>query len=198
MLEIIDLDVYHTDHTLLSGVSFTLNSGELIHIQGANGVGKTTLLNILAGIYLPDNGSVMFNNQLIHHDLPGYQRQLCYVGHKTGVSQHLTPRTHCRFDLNIDPLTAEKWLSNINLMEHADLPCGQLSYGQRKLVGLLRLNLELKKLWLLDEPFVGLDASAVQSLVLQIQAHLAVGGMIVLTSHQTIPQTLTNYSSYIL
>ena len=198
MLEIIDLTIHHTANTLFSGVCFSLNAGELIHIQGSNGAGKTTLLNILAGILLPDHGCMLLNGQSVHKNLLEYQNNICYVGHKTGVNQHLTPRTHCRFDLNINHATSEKWLRNLGLLACADIQCGQLSFGQRKLVGLLKLNNRCKNIWLLDEPFVGLDQQAIQILVLQLKEHLNSAGRVVLTSHQPIPETLTNYSRYAL
>ena len=198
MLEIIDLEVHYADKTLLSSVCFHLNAGELIHIQGSNGAGKTTLLNVLAGIMLPSDGGVMFMGQSIHKNLINYQSQLCYIGHQTGVNQHLTPRTHCHFDLNIDPATSEQWIQNIGLSNYADVPCAQLSFGQRRLVGLLRLNHNFKHIWLLDEPFVGLDHVAVDKLVSKLNNHLQAGGRIVLTSHQAIPETLANYSKYVL
>ncbi len=196
MLEIKDLLVNHTDDTLFSGVCFTLNAGEIIHIQGANGSGKTTLLNVLTGIRTPDNGHVLFNGKSIYADLINYTSNLCYVGHKTGVNQNLTARNYCRFDLNIDTETCEKWLENIGLLAHADIPCRELSFGQRRLISLLRLNKSFKPIWLLDEPFVGLDERALQALVLQLKNHLQAAGRVILTSHQTIPGAFTHYSRY--
>ena len=85
-----------------------------------------------------------------------------------------------------------------NLDNHLDQPCGLLSAGQRRQVGLLRLWLSDARLWLLDEPLVALDEKALSQLMRHIEAHRKKGGAVLLTSHKAIPINQTEYQEYLL
>jgi heme exporter protein A len=85
-----------------------------------------------------------------------------------------------------------------NLNAHLDSLCGILSSGQKRQVGLLRLWLSNAPIWLLDEPFVALDEKALTVIMNKIQAHREKGGMVLLTSHQSIPLERSAYKDYFL
>ena len=200
MLEILDLDFDYPDKSVLKAIQFAVPAGHLMHLRGGNGAGKTTLLKLLAGMLRPTKGDICYDRQSIHEDLPSYQQSICYIGHKTGVSQLLTVRENCRFDLRRDGtgLSFEALIHDFALEGLEDDVCGLLSVGQRRRVGLLRLLMSDAHLWLLDEPLVALDHHAVTMLMIAIQTHLANGGLVVLSSHQNLPLGTDNYQEYLL
>lgn len=198
MLEVANLSFDYPDRPLLQGIQFTANAGCLLHLRGSNGAGKTTLLKLLAGMLHPIEGCINYQGSSIHNDLPGFQQQLCYVGHKTGVSQLLTVRENCRFELqnSRSVLSFDVLIKTFALEGLEDTACGLLSVGQRRRVGLLRLLMSDASLWLLDEPFVALDNEAVALLLVTLERHLLGGGVVVLTSHQQVAISKGKYQEY--
>lgn len=200
MLEVHNLDFDYPDKQVLHGVEFTVNSGCILHLRGGNGVGKTTLLKLLAGILRPEHGDIQYCGQSIMADMAAYQQHICYVGHKTGISQLLTVRENCRFELHRDQsmLSFEEMITLFSLQGLEDVACNLLSVGQRRRVGLLRLLMSNAPLWLLDEPLVGLDTEAISLLIASISKHQTNGGQVVLTSHQNLPLKKEHYQEYCL
>lgn len=200
MLEIEHLDFDYPDKLLLQGVQFKVAPGHLLHLRGGNGVGKTTLLKLLAGILHPTQGDIRYCGRSIREDIAAYQQNICYVGHKTGVSQLLTVRENCRFELHchIRGLKVEELIKSFGLQGLDTIPCGLLSVGQRRRVGLLRLVMSNASLWLLDEPLVALDQEAIVILMESLNKHLTHGGLVVLTSHQKLPLRHETYQEYCL
>lgn len=195
MLNVSHLSFDYGHKPLLTDINFTLSTHRLLYLTGANGKGKSTLLRLLVGLFRPTAGDIFYANQPIYDDLPTYQQQLCYVGHKTGVNQLLTASEYCRNEVpgyDGHPMAA-KFLQGIN----PQTLNGQLSAGQRRRLGLLRLLTTKAKLWLLDEPFVGLDKASTAQLTQLLDEHLLQGGQIILTSHQPLP-TSQAYQEYCL
>lgn len=197
-LTIKSLTYAHADEPLLSKLSFSLQPGELLHIQGANGTGKTTLLRLLAGILPSPVQTIFWQGRPIDDDLVDFQRNLCYVGHKSGLSLALTVRENCYFDLHSEVSfeALDELLADFNLLSLSEEPCFRLSEGQRRRVGLMRLFMTKACLWLLDEPLVALDNLSLQRLIAQLNKHLTRGGLIILSSHQALPDTLMSKSCY--
>ena len=187
MLDVRHLDFDYPDKPLLKNISFFLAESQLLHLQGENGKGKTTLLRILAGLLQPTAGEVFCTEEA-----------LSYIGHKTGVSALLTPREHWRLELlqNKDKAAFEAVSQQLGLLGMEDTLCGLLSAGQRRRVGLMRLLISRAKLWLLDEPFSALDVQTVFVLKTIIEKHLAERGSVILTSHQTLPFDHASYMAY--
>lgn len=198
MLDVLNLNFDYQEQPLLNEVTFHLPAGGLLHLRGANGAGKTTLLKLIAGLYCPADGQIHFFNQNIHQDLAAYQRQLCFVGHKTGINPSLTLRENCFFDLKYNGMPIEELIAIFNLERHLDLPSGLLSAGQRRQVGLLRLWMSDAQLWLLDEPLVALDDKALELIMNKINTHRAQGGAVLLTSHQKLLLHPSVYQEYSL
>jgi heme exporter protein A len=197
MLEVIQLDFDYADRPLLQGINVVVSPGSLLHLKGANGRGKTTLLKLIAGLIHPKEGTIQYQHQSILKDLAHYHRQICYVGHKSGVNQWLTPRENLRFDPHFSVTHSdEEFMQRFSLQGYEDMPCAFLSEGQRRRVGLMRLLFSQANLWLLDEPFTALDTGAVEALMSCLQNHLEKGGQIVLTSHQPLPFKLEGYQEY--
>lgn len=194
MLDVVNLQCTRGDRCLFSGIGFSVGAGELLHLYGHNGSGKTTLLRTLCGLISPSEGEVRWNGQAIRRQRDEYAAQLLYLGHKNGLKDDLTGVENllvaCR--LSGVAVTAEKaWdvLEQMGLRGHEDLPARVLSQGQQKRVALARLLLSQAPLWILDEPFVGLDVAAVALLENVLAAHVAQGGMVILTTHQEVALT---------
>ena len=194
MLEVINLQCTRGDRRLFSGVGFTLCKGELLHLYGHNGSGKTTLMRTLCGLVAPTEGEVCWNAVSIRKQRDEYAAELLYLGHKNGLKDDLTGVENllvaCRLS-GISVTENQAWdvLEQMGLRGHEDLPARVLSQGQQKRVALARLLMSEAPLWILDEPFVGLDVAAVALLEQVLANHVAKGGMVILTTHQEVALT---------
>jgi len=189
MLECIDLECIRGDRVLFTGLNFTVQSGELIHVKGVNGSGKTSLLRILCGLMLQAEGEVHWNGGNIRKLKEEYQRELLYLGHLPGIKADLTALENLRVNnaLSGNPISEEdawKALGKIGLKGREDLPARVLSQGQQRRVALARLLVSKAKVWILDEPFTALDIKAVAALQDVLSNHVTNNGMVILTTHQ--------------
>ena len=200
MLNVINLNFDYPDKPLLTSINLKLSLGEVLHLRGDNGSGKTTLIKLIAGLLPPDHGDIQYQGHSIYQDLLQYQKKICYVGHKTGVSHLLSPIEVLSLELNHQkpPSSLTDLVRHFHLESVADVPCGLLSVGQRRRVALLRLALTSASLWLLDEPFVALDKKSIEILMFYIDKHIKNGGAILVTSHQVLPLNRNAYQEYIL
>lgn len=176
---------------LFSGVSFTLQPGQWLHLEGDNGVGKTSLLRLACGLSALENGEITWNNQAVSKDPQTFRANLAYLGHQLALKDDLSPLENLQTDAAIvgRQLTvsdAKQALAQMGLRGREDLPVRVLSQGQKRRTALARLLVSSAKLWVLDEPFVALDTMAQNALSEVINAHLAKQGMVLLTSHQAV------------
>ena len=189
MLDVIDLTCHRGDRPLFRGLSFNLRRGALLHVRGANGCGKTTLLRTLCGLTQPASGHVHWQGQSIHEQFDAYRQQLCYIGHGNAIHGDLTSLENLQFEACLageDRSEAHPELSALGLGRVAGLPSKLLSQGQKRRVALARLSILKRTLWVLDEPFAALDSGAMQQLSAVLAQHLDRGGMCLLTSHQEV------------
>ncbi|MEW8015231.1 MAG: cytochrome c biogenesis heme-transporting ATPase CcmA [Candidatus Sedimenticola endophacoides] len=194
MLEVVDLECARGDRQLFSGLCFTLEPGELLHLHGHNGSGKTTLMRTLCGLILPSAGEIRWGGESITDVEDDFCRDLVYVGHKNGIKDDLNGVENLRIACVLDgvPISeAAAWesLERIGLRGHDDLPARVLSQGQKRRVSLARLLAHKARLWILDEPFTALDKAAVEFLQSVVREHVANGGMVILTTHQEVSLT---------
>lgn len=190
MLEARELEAMRGGATLFSGLAFTLRPGALLRVTGANGSGKTSLLRLLCGLAQPNAGEVCWNGERIRALREEYWKQLAYVGHANALKDDLTVAENLEAGcalagLDAAPARLRAAIARFGLDGRERLPVKLLSQGQRRRAALARLALsETLALWILDEPFAALDADAVEQVQAVAGAHLARGGMIVLTTHQ--------------
>ena len=188
MLEVSQLTAIRDERILFESLSFTINSGELVQIEGRNGTGKTTLLRIVTG--LGDSGEIFWNGENIESNRDAYHQDLLFLGHQTGVKRELTAYENLRFYLNIhsrkpvDKETIYSALMKVGLVGREDVPVAQLSAGQQRRVALARLWLSDHKLWILDEPLTAIDKQGVKVLESLFLSHAEDGGIVILTTHQ--------------
>lgn len=201
-LQINQVSCLRGDRRLLENISFTLKSGELIHLKGHNGSGKTTLMRTIAGLLFAESGSIEWNGADIRREAEAYRAALLYLGHLNGLKDELNAVENLRIQAAIFGDTVSEsaiWrvLQDIGLRGHEDIPSKFLSQGQKRRVALARLWLSKAPLWILDEPFSALDQAALEQLQHILRQHLAKGGLLLLTSHQSVEllqqehQTLT-------
>lgn len=189
MLEASNLDCLRGGRTLFRGLSFSLKGGELLRIAGANGSGKTSLLRILCGLLLPDAGDVRWRGTPIRRLREDYSRHLVYLGHAPAVKDDLAAAENLTIACALAGRTATQQQAE-KALESYGLPADgvavrRLSQGQRRRAALARLLLSAEApLWLLDEPFAALDASAARLTEELIARHLAGGGAVAYTTHQ--------------
>jgi len=188
MLETTGLACERGGLRLFSDVAFTLAPGGLLRVRGPNGAGKTTLLRTLAGLTRPAAGQIRWSGAGAG-DEP--TRRL-FIGHAPGLNDELSVAENLAFALRLSGVAADSAgidaaLDRLGIGRLAALPARFLSQGQRRRAALARLPLSSAiPLWLLDEPFAALDADGIARLAALCAAHLAAGGLIVLTSHQDV------------
>lgn len=190
MLEAADLKCERGGRTLFSSLSFSLQGGEALRIAGANGSGKTSLLRILCGLLFPAQGEVRWQCQPIQRLREEYSRRLAYVGHATGLKDELTAAENLGIACVLAGLAVSGQEVRESLTRFAipvEKPVRELSQGQRRRAALARLALsERVPLWLLDEPFAALDATATRLVEELLLGHVARGGAVAYTTHQDL------------
>lgn len=190
MLKVSGLACSRGERRLFADVSFSLTSGEWLHVQGDNGSGKTSLMRLLVGLSSADAGTILWRDE----PTPSaeFRRDLIYLGHHAAVKEDLTPLENLRLAAALDGIALDERaalaaLIRLGLRGREELPVRVLSAGQKRRVLLARLLTRPAILWVLDEAFNALDVAAVRLLGGLIGEHLAKGGMAVLTSHQPLP-----------
>lgn len=191
MLEASKLECVRGERRLFAGVDFRIEAGELLSLGGANGSGKTSLLRMICGLTPPAAGDIRWHGRAIGELGGEYRAALCYLGHHNAIKEELTPLENLLTSAKLagEPLDEElalDALETVGLGGREDLPCRFLSQGQKRRVALARLVNERRALWVLDEPYVALDAAAVDLVAGLVGAHLQRGGLAVLTTHQPV------------
>jgi len=168
------------DRTLFAGFSLTMAAGEVVHLTGRNGAGKTSLLETIAGLRQPESGRL---------SVPPPE-QMHWIGHKNGLHPALSAGENLQFWCGLtgsDDGGIGAALDRLQLRAARYRPARTLSTGQKRRTALARLLLSHRLWWLLDEPLAGLDVEGTTLFAELVAAHRAAGGAILLTSHQPLP-----------
>ena len=189
-LEAHDLTCIRDDRTLFKNLSFHVEPGQVLLLEGRNGSGKTSLLRTLCAIRLPDSGKITWDGEDIFKLGPEYHAHTAYVGHKDGVKLDLTAVENLTMAKGLgdpnDDITIVEALAQVDLYGFEDVPARNLSAGQQRRLALARLLVTRAKLWILDEPFTSLDTHGIGVVETLFATHLANNGMIAVTSHHSI------------
>ncbi len=176
------------ERIVFRNVSFDVKAGEALILHGPNGSGKTTLLRLIAGLLntlagrmslLDDAGALITGETR--------DRSLHFISHQDAIRSQMRVHETLRFHAALLGTTTkhlDKALDDWGLSPLSGLSGGLLSAGQRRRLSLARLSLEPRRLWLLDEPTVALDAATRKYLTSACTMHLAQGGMIVAATHE--------------
>jgi heme exporter protein A len=171
------------ERTLFAGLTFTLGMGEALLLLGPNGSGKTTLIRTVAGLLAPAAGTIRIQGGDAERSVG---EQCHYVGHLNAIKSSLTVEENatfwCRF-LGGRNESIEAALRAFGLAALRDIPAAYLSAGQKRRLGLARVLMAARPIWLLDEPTVSLDSAALGMLAAAAAAHLAAGGLVIAATH---------------
>ncbi|MCB1435760.1 MAG: heme ABC exporter ATP-binding protein CcmA [Rhodobiaceae bacterium] len=179
-----DLACERGGRMLFSGLSFTLEAGQGMLIEGPNGSGKTTLIRAIAGLGRFARGHIALSGGVAGVEL---DEQAHYVGHADAVKPQLSVTENLAFWAGyLGGGDIGRALDAFGLHPIADLPAQVLSAGQRRKLALSRLALVPRLLWLLDEPSVSLDRAAQQTLAGLMAAHVAGGGLLMASTHMDL------------
>ena len=176
---------------LFSGLSFRVDAGEALVVSGANGTGKTTLLRIIAGLCTPSTGTLTWDGEIVAPFDPEFRRIIAYAGHLPALKDELTAEENLASLLSLDgeSVTGDALrvaLDDVALTRQRALTTRVLSQGQRRRIGLARLQLLPRPLWILDEPTTALDAAGNELLTRVLNRHLAGGGILVAATHAAL------------
>ncbi|WP_068072030.1 heme ABC exporter ATP-binding protein CcmA [Novosphingobium lentum] len=171
-----DLACRRGDRILFRGLSLVLAPGEALQLVGANGIGKSSLIRILAGLLPPFAGLVESEGTLALAD------------ERLALDGHLPLGQALAFWRRVDRIAPDATapLPDFGLADLADVPVRYLSTGQRKRAALARIAASGAAIWLLDEPLNGLDSHWSGVAQAGIAAHCAGGGIAVIASHQPV------------
>jgi heme exporter protein A len=191
ILEARGLAAERGDRVLFSGVSFALSAGEALVVTGANGSGKTTLLRIVAGLTLAAGGELRWRGSAVQPFAAAVRAEILYIGHNSALKDELSAEENLAsvtllHGAKPNPSIVREALSAWSLNRQRSLPARVLSQGQRRRVGLARMSVERRALWVLDEPTTALDAGGAALLRDLLAAHLDRGGVALVATHDDI------------
>jgi heme exporter protein A len=187
-LAVENLTVARGERTVIRSLSFEVGQGEILVLTGPNGSGKTTLIRALAGFLPPAAGSIRLSGGEPERDV----RDHChYVGHANGIKSALTVAANLAFWADYLGATNEESqaervagaLEAFDLAPLAEVPAGFLSAGQKRRLGLARLFVARRPLWLLDEPTASLDAASAARLGAHLSRRAVEGGLVIAATH---------------
>lgn len=174
--------------SILSDISFDLAPGEVVILRGPNGVGKTTLLKSLAGLISPETGMIHYSEPTVD-DVEADLGAACYCGPANAIKTALTVDENLDFWANLyakEPKKAENAKKTLKLEAYADYPADALSTGYARRLGLARLLIADRPIWLVDEPTASLDKAAATDFEHVVEDHRKVGGAVIIASHDVI------------
>jgi len=172
-LAVTNLTIARGGLPVLADVSFALETGQALILRGPNGVGKTTLLRTIAGLQPSLNGTVA-----------GVKDQIAYAAHSDGLKAMLSVSENLTFWADVfGQSDISHALMAFKLENLLDRLAGTLSAGQKRRLGLARLMVTGRPIWVLDEPTVSLDTASVALFAAAVEVHLKSGGMALIATH---------------
>ena len=179
-------------------LSFKFEHNVATIISGKNGSGKTSLLRLLANLLHPKSGDFIWKGKSIYKNLESYMKEITYIADINSSKEKFTVTENIDFwkGLFNSKMTHEQFMrliDNLDLREKMNQPVSMLSKGQKRKLELTRLIIEERKIWILDEPFLGLDQDSVNIIGQTISDHLSHDGMVILSTHSPVSISSKKY-----
>ena len=191
MLLVQNISLVRSNIKIIEDVNFSLGNGKVIVLKGKNGSGKTSLIKILLCLLKPTSGSVYWKGKDLKKNLYDFYKEVTYIPDNITCLKQLTVEENIniwkKISLsNIDDNQIYNILKTLKLSDYRYKKIGSLSLGETKKLELLRLIIENKKFWILDEPFTNLDTEAVDVVKQTFEDHCRKEGSIIFSSHQNV------------
>ena len=191
MLLVQNLSLERLDKKIFENINFSLGTNNIVMLKGRNGSGKTSLLKSVLCILEPTSGSMFWKGKPINKNLYDFYNNVTYISDKTSSVRQLTIANNIKiwkriFLSKLDNNQIDNILSNLNLSNLIEKKVNTLSLGEIKKLELLRLVLEEKKIWILDEPLNNLDSDTIEILAQTFEDHCDNGGSILFSTHQEL------------
>ncbi len=196
MLIVQNLSLYRSDVKIFEDVNFTLSSNKLLILKGNNGSGKTSLLKTILFLLEPSSGSIYWKGKNIQKSIYDFYNNLTFIGDKTSSIRQLTVEENIKiwkkiFLSNVSYEEINSILEVLKLHSLTNQKVRTLSLGQVKKLELLRLIIENKKYWILDEPLSNLDSETIDIIAQSFEDHCKNNGSILFSTHQDIRFSLS-------
>ena len=196
MLEVNSIYLYRNRKQVFNNFSLNLNKSEIIQLEGENGVGKTSLLNMISGLISPDKGFIKICKKDITELGKYKKKKFTYIPDKNCLKENFTVNENLKSWLKLSNLktnynTYQKALNTFSLNDIQGSLVKNLSQGQKKKVALTKLLFSESKLWLLDEPLNGIDTKTIMTFKKVMIQHLKQNGSILFSSHVKSNMKLT-------
>lgn len=173
MLSIKNLCFKRESEVIFDNLSIDIKCSNIVRISGKNGVGKTTLLKIIAGILKYESGQIIYNNK----KLKNYDNIVSYISHENFLAKY----TKGKF-INLWPFKSRNFIFDLTEIGSEN----KLSFGEYKKMMLNTLSVDIDKIWLLDEPFANLDRQSINTLLDKIDYFKSKKGIVIMTAHDDI------------
>ena len=189
MLIVKDLSIERLDKKIFENINLSLVPGNITILKGKNGSGKTTLLKAILNLLEPSFGSIYWKGKLLKKNLYDFYNHVTYIADKTSSLKKLTIKDNINiwnriFASNINFSQIENALQALNLDKYLNQKVRTLSFGETKKLEFLRLIIENKKVWILDEPLSNLDEDSIELMKQTFEDHSSKEGSIIFSSHQ--------------
>ena len=189
MLIVKDLSIKRLDKKIFENISLSLTPGNITILKGKNGSGKTTLLKAILNIIEPSFGSIYWKGKLLKRNLYDFYNHVTYIPDTTSSLKKLTVKDNINiwkrfFISNMNNDQIETALKTLKLDKYLNKKVGILSFGETKKLEFLRLIIENKNVWILDEPLSNLDEDSIELMKQTFEDHCSKEGSIIFSSHQ--------------
>ncbi len=188
MLLVQNISLKRLNRKIFEDKSFSLNSGKVVIVKGKNGSGKTSFLKTILNILKPTSGSIYWKGKELDKNLYDYYNNITFISDRTSSLRQLSIYENIKiwkkiFLSNISDDQVRDILSILNLEFLSNSKVNTLSLGETKKLELVRLIIENKKIWVLDEPFSNLDKNSIDVMEQTFSDHCNKSGSILFSSH---------------
>lgn len=190
VLQLTNVTGGYTRKPVIKDLSFSINKGELVGLIGLNGAGKSTTIKHIIGTLIPQSGEIRLNGVTLNENIDQYRSSFSYIPETPVLYDELTLKEHLQLtamaygiDENTFLTRADKLLKEFRMEKRLNWFPSHFSKGMRQKVMIMCAFLVDPSLYIVDEPFVGLDPLAINSLLEQMEEKKKEGSSILMSTH---------------